>query len=128
MSPQAAFQAPISSITTSKGPSRSRTAASSPVRPVSPEKKRRRSSVAITQDDQRVALRSLSPRPEKCWAGVAVKETVPPGPVSVCCSHQSSSVMRRGSTPNCSRWPPTPSEVTMGTRSSASWRTLDAHR
>ncbi len=72
----------------------------------------------IASDDHSVALRSFSPRPEKCCDGAAVIVSSEPG--SVCDSHQSSSVMRSGATPKASRCAPTPSEVTNGTPMRAS--------
>ena len=51
--------------------------------------------VVSTNEDHSVFLfRSNSPRPEKCCAGVAVNESVPPA--TECVSHQSSSVMSAG--------------------------------
>ncbi len=57
MSPHAGWNAPISSITRSKGPRRARIAPYSVVRPVSPLKKTRCFSERSTSDDQSVALR-----------------------------------------------------------------------
>ena len=121
MSPQAGWNAPTSSITRSNGPSRSRIASYSVVRPgVAAEEHRVPLASGSTSDDHSVALRSFRPRPEKCCDGAAV--TVSPAFGSRCDSHQSSSMMRSGRTPQASRCAPTPSEVTNGTSRFASSR------
>jgi hypothetical protein len=113
MSPHAGCQAPISIIATSNGPRRSPIVLYSEVRPVSPLKKTAWRVDRMANDDHSVALRSPSPRPEKCCEGAAVTTTSVPG--MRCDSHQSSSTMRSGATPHASRCAPTPSDVTIGT-------------
>src|ERR1700677_1781136 len=113
MSPQAGGKAPISSITTSNGPSRSRIDRYSVVNRVSPLKNTKCFGERIANDDQSVALRSFNPRPEKCCDGAAVNTTPVLG--TVYDSHQSSSVIRSVGTPQYSRCAPTPSDVTNGT-------------
>src|SRR5438034_2896904 len=93
-------------------PSRSRIVWYSVVRPVSPLKKTACRSVRTTKEDHSVELRLRRPRPEKCCEGAAV--TVSSAFGSLCDSHQSSSTMRPGLTPQYSRCAPTPSEVTNG--------------
>ena len=90
------------------GPSRSRIDAYSVVRPVSPLKNTVCRGDRIAIDDHSVALRSCSPRPEKCCEGAAVIVTSAVG--QRCDSHQSSSVIRSAGTPQYSRCAPTPSE------------------
>src|SRR5690349_136879 len=82
------------------------------VSPVSPLKKTECFCERMTSDDHNVALRSFKPRPEKCCDGAAVMITSELG--IRCDSHQSSSVMRSGCTPQYSRCAPTPSDVTNG--------------
>src|SRR4029434_2584502 len=83
------------------------------VSPVSPLKKMLCRGERMTSEDQRVALRSFQPRPEKCCDGAAVTMRSEFG--NACDSHQSSSTMRSGGTPQASRCAPTPSEVRNGT-------------
>ena len=122
--PHAAFHAPTSSIVRSKRPKRSRIWANSWVSPVSPEKNTLRFAVSITHVDHSVALRPVR-RPLKCCPGVAVNASELPGSVYV--SHQSSSCTSSGATPNASRYWPTPSDVTIGTRSLASCSIVGLH-
>ena len=59
----------------------------------------------MTQEAHKVLLRSLSVRPEKCWAGVAV--TCTPACEAAC--HQSNSCTRSAGTPISSSRAFTPS-------------------
>ena len=74
ISPHDGWKAPTSSMTRSNGPSRSRIVAYSVVRPVSPLKNTECRGERMTIDDHSVALRSWSPRPEKCCDGPAVTD------------------------------------------------------
>ena len=105
MSPHAGWNAPTSSMTRSNGPSRSRIVRYSVVNPVSPLKNTACRGERMTSEDHKVALRSWRPRPEKCCDGAAV--TMSPVFGNRCDSHQSSSTMRSGRTPQASRCAPT---------------------
>src|ERR1700733_3569145 len=90
------------------------------VSPVSPLKKTAWRCERITSEDHSVELRFFRPRPEKCCDGVAVTVSALFG--NWYDSHQSSSAMRSGGTPQNSRCAPTPREVTNGTSRAASSR------
>src|ERR1700684_1888225 len=84
------------------------------VKPVSPLKNTECPGERIASDDHSVALRSFSPRPEKCCDGAAVNTTPVFG--NVYDSHQSRSAIRSACTPQYYTCAPTPSEVTNGPR------------
>src|ERR1700733_8643579 len=90
------------------------------VKPVSPLKNTECPGERIANDDHSVELRSFNPRPEKCCDGAAVNTTCVFG--NVWDSHQSSSTIRSGGTPQYSRCAPTPRDVTNGTLVLASAR------
>lgn len=91
---------------------------------MSPLKKTRCRSVAMTHDDQSEAFVVPGPRPEKWRAGVAWNVSGP----TLALSHQSSSTMRSAGTPHDWRWDPTPSDVTKGAPSLASARMVGRSR
>ncbi len=72
--------------------------------------------VLLRLDDERRPRSAIAigqPASEKCCEGAAV--SVRPVLATRCDSHQSSSTMRSGAMPKCSRCVPTPSDVMMGT-------------